>query len=333
MIAKSINNISLTKLLFVKSRSMKKTRLVAAGVLLGSLSLMAQDPLFVQPSGGNINLNPALVGNDSVARLGLICRNQWPALSGNYVTTGVNFYQFIPKLNAYAGINYLNDNQTNGTLISNNFSVFYSQNINFKKVLFRPSVEVVYGNKKLDYTKLNFGDMIDARRGFVYDFGTPMPVNANKAYLDLSIGSVIYYKNILLGFSAHHINQPDVGLEGSSKLPIRYGIQLGYSFAIKKTVFSPFAYFIQQQNFQSLIVGANVLLFNHLNVALSYKNSSSIISNVGYQNKWFKINYSFDIGLSHLFPNNAGSHELGLSFRFWKVKPKHPFIRVNSIYS
>ena len=85
---------------------MKKSGLIiTAAVLWSSLALIAQDPLFVQPSGGNININPALVGNDSVARLGLICRNQWPALSGNYITTGVNFYQYIPKLNAYAGIN------------------------------------------------------------------------------------------------------------------------------------------------------------------------------------------------------------------------------------
>ncbi len=310
---------------------MKKFKIVAVGTLLSSLNLMAQDPLFVQPSGGNINLNPALVGNDSVARLGLICRNQWPVLSGNYVTTGVNFYQFIPKLNAYAGISYLNDNQSNGTLITNNFSLFYSQNINIKKVLFRPSIEVDYGNKKLDATKLNFGDMIDARRGFVWD---PTPLtNASITYVDFNLGAVAYYKKMLVGVSAHHFTQPDVGLRGTSKLPIRYGIQLGYSFAIKKTVLSPFAYFVQQQNFQSLIVGTNVLLYNHLNLALSYRNSSSIISNIGYQNKWFKINYSYDFGISKFSPNNAGSHEVGMAFKFWKVKTKKRFIATSSIYS
>ena len=312
---------------------MKKSGLIiTAAVLWSSLALIAQDPLFVQPSGGNININPALVGNDSVARLGLICRNQWPALSGNYITTGVNFYQYIPKLNAYAGINYLNDNQAHGTLISNNFSVFYSQNINLKKVLFRPSIEVAYGNKKLDATKLNFGDMIDSRRGFVWD-PTPSQINTSVAYMDFNLGAIAYYKNMLVGVSAHHITQPDVGLEGSSKLPVKYGIQLGYSFVIKKTVLSPFAYFVQQQTFQSLIVGTNVLLFNHLNVALSYRNSSSVISNIGYQNKWFKINYSYDFGISKVFPNSVGSHELGLSFRFWKVKPKYRFVGVNTIFS
>jgi type IX secretion system PorP/SprF family membrane protein len=277
-------------------------------------------------------LNTALVGNDSAARLGLNSRYQWPNLSSPYITSSVNFHQFIPKLNAYAGINYMNDNQANGTLISNNFSVFYSQNINIKKVLFRPSFEFSYGNLKLDNSKLIFGDMIEPRRGFVWS--PTHQLNYYKSYLDFNLGGMLYYKSLLIGFSAHHITTPDVGLQGTSKIPIRYGVQLGYTIRFKKTSVSPFVFYNQQQNFQSLVGGVNVLLFNHLNVAVSYRNSDAIITSVGYQNRFFKINYSYDYTTSSLRNvNTGGSHELGMAFKFWKVKTKKRFIGVSSIYS
>ncbi len=310
----------------------KQTFLVSL-ILLSSI-IIAQDPVFSQPALGNINLNTALVGNDSAARLGLNSRYQWPNLKSPYITSSLNFYQFIPKLNAYAGINYMNDNQGNGTIISNNFSVFYSQNINIKKILFKPSLEVSYGTIKMDYTKLNFGDMIEPRRGFVWNSGATYQTTVYKSYLDFNLGGMLYYKNILIGFSTHHITKPDVGLQGTSNLPIRYGLQLGYTIRFKKISVSPFVFYNQQQNFQSLVGGVNVLLFNHLNVALSYRNSDAIITSVGYQNRFFKINYSYDYTTSSLRnANTGGSHEVGMAFKFWKVKTKKRFIAASSIYS
>jgi len=295
------------------------------------MSLVAQDALFVQPSGGNIYLNPALVGNDSVARLGLIYRIQWPNLSSAFETAAVNFYQFIPKFNAYGGISYLRNDHARGNVISNNFSIFYSQNINIKKVLLRPSVEVAFGNRKLDDTRLNFGNTMYP--------SSQAPLNTttqkqNLNYTDLNFGVMAYYKKFLLGLSAHHILEPNVGFgAGHTELPIRYGVQMGYQIAIKKVVLSPFGYFRKQQYFTSVLFGANALLYNHLNLALSYGTSDRIISNIGYENKFFRINYSFDYTFSKLAVNSAYSHEIGLSFRFWKTKPKMRLIGVNSVFS
>lgn len=292
---------------------MGKIKLTILAILLGSINIMAQDPIFLQPLETNVNLNPALVGNDSVARLNLIYRNQWPNLAGNFVTPSVNFYQYFPKLNAYAGINCLNDNQARGTLISNNVSIFYSQNINIKQVLFRPSLEIAYGDRKLNTTKITFGDIIDGRYGSVWPVSQPL--TPYKKYVDFNIGTVAYYKKLLVGFSIHHLNQPDIGMQGTYQIPITYGLQFGYHIMINKIVLSPYAIYIKQQNYQSLLIGANALLLNHLNVGLSYRTLSSIICNVGYQNKFFKINYSYDATSAKNLFTPAGSHELYLSFR------------------
>lgn len=313
---------------------MKKIASISIIIIVFASSLFAQDPQFSQTSLGNINLNPALAGNDSCARLGVNYRNQWPNISANYVTMSANFYQYIPKLNAYAGINYLNDNQARGILKTNIFSVFYSQNINIKKVLVRPSIEVCFGEKTVDLSKLSFGSTINYNPGTIPQW----PPNYNQPilkihYLDLNIGSIVYYKNFLLGLSAHHITQPDEGLLGPSKVPIRFGVQFGYTFNLKKINISPYFYFKQQQSFSDLAIGINFLLNKHFNIGAAIKSGDAVILNFGYQNKLIAINYSYDVTVSRLSGNTGGSHEVGLAFRFWRVKTKKRFIGVNSVFS
>lgn len=303
-------------------------------IALFNFSAFAQDPHFSQPSVGNVNLNSALAGNDSIGRIGIVYRNQWPNLSGNYITTSVNGYQYISKLNAYAGINFMNDNQAN-TLSSNNFSLFYGQNINLKNVLIRPAMEIGYGNKKLDWTKLNFGDQIDYRRGFVW---MPSPIDYSsikpKQYLDINVGLVTYYKNFTLGLSLHHLNRPNIGLLSPSYLPKRFGLQLGYQLNLNKISISPYFILQEQQNFNMLITGINTLLFKHVNLGFAYRNNDAVIGTLGFQNRFMRITYSFDNTISKLSNyNTRGSHEISTIFNFWKTTPKKRLIKIYSIFS
>ncbi len=312
---------------------MVKIKVITLFLLFTVIVVKAQDPIFSQSSIGNVNLNPALAGNDSCARLAINHRNQWPNLSSNFVTSSSNFYQYIPKLNSYAGITYSLDDQARGTLQTSVASLFYSQNINIKKVLIRPSLEIAFGTLNLDITKLNFGNVIDQRRGYVWNSQTPIRPKVLKNYLDFNLGTIIYFKNILVGVSAHHITQPDVGLSGSSKLPLRFGAQLGYQINLKKISIAPYAYFMQQQNFQMITVGTNITLVKHLNLGTAYRSNDVIIFNIGYQNKWLAFTYSYDMTMSDLSSNAFGSHEVGLAFKFWKVTPKKRLVSIGSAFS
>ena len=84
------------------------------------------------------------------------------------------------------------------------------------------------------------------------------------------------------------ITEPDIGLQGIKKLPTRYGLQFGYEFTVKKVVLSSYAVYFRQEKYLSILIGTNALLFNHLNVGLAYRNQSYVVSNVGYQNNFFK---------------------------------------------
>lgn len=310
----------------------KKTTFLIS-VLTWSLATFAQDALFTQTIAGNINLNTALTGSDSNARLALNYRNQWPSLAGNYITTSANFYQYIPKLNGYGGINLLSDNQGQ-TIFSRTASLFYSQNLNLGNVLIRPSIELGLGNKSADWSKLTFGDMIDPQQGFVYQTGDTPVKNIN--YIDLNAGFIVAYKKLTLGFSAHHLNSPNVSLTiGNTRLPIHYGTQFSYTHDIEKIKLSvsPFATFNAQNGFYAFKGGINLLFKKHYNLAIATMNKNYFSFNLGYQNKRLSINYSYDQSISCLNNSVSGAaHEIGLAVKFWNVKPVKRIIPVVSVF-
>ena len=288
-----------------------------------TFNALAQDPMFSQPLLGNISINPALAGHDSTARLGVSYRDQWPQMIGEYKTTSINFYQFIPKLNAYGGVNYINDNAGNGIIKTNAISLFYSQNINVGKVLIRPSLEIGFRYKKLDFDKLVFNQ-----------YGTRDPgIRETARYLDVNTGAIVYYKNILLGVSAHHLNGPDDAFYGSNIIPVRYGLQAAYTLNFKNISISPFLFYSKQRDFHSRVNGISLLLYNHFNIAISKRWDDAYIYNIGYQSKYFAINYSYDDTISILANLTGGAHEVGLAIKFWDVKTKRRFLPAKSIFS
>lgn len=180
-------------------------------------------------------------------------------------------------------------------------------------------------------SKVSFGDQIDPQTGFNDPTGEPfIPFNN---YIDLNIGTVFYYKNFLLGLSAHHINQPLNGFFSQSHLPTNYGIQLCYTFEFGKFAVSPFTYYNNQNGFQLFVPGISLMYNNHFNFAFSTRTRDAIISNVGYKNKLLAINYSYDYTISKLSnATTGGSHEISLSIKFWKVNAHEKFVEVKSVY-
>ncbi len=291
----------------------------------------SQDPLFSQTINGNVNLNSALVGNDTNARLAANYRNQWSGFGVGYITSSLNFSQYISKFNGYGGIHYLNDNAADFSK-SNYISGFYSQNLKMKNILFRPSIEVGFLSNKLDNSKIIYGDMINPQTGII-DSTYEVSSKEISMKLDLNIGAIVSFKNLLIGFSAHHINRPNIGFYSSYRKPIRYSVQCSYAFNFSKTRISPFVFFNIQNGMKSTVGGLDFLVNNHINFAFSYRSNDALITNIGYTNKYFSINYSYDYTTSSI--NNyytAGTHELGLVLKFWKVKAHKNYLPVVSVF-
>jgi type IX secretion system PorP/SprF family membrane protein len=307
---------------------MKKSYFI---IFLFSLSLttykyaLAQDPEFTQFYANPLYLNPALAGSNICPRININYRNQWPGISGTYVTTSASFDRYVFRIKSGIGLLVTNDNAGNGTLKTTNVSGIYSKQIPINRNFsINAGFQATYGQKSIDWNKLTFGDMIDERRGFV-KYSEEIEGNGKKSYVDFSAGAVAFSKYIFIGFAAHHLTQPDEGLMGNSKLPIKYTGHAGAIIPVgdksNETSISPNILYQQQQDFRQLNLGVYITK-GALVGGLWYRHSDSFIMLIGIQHGVFKAGYSYDITISKLTSASAGSHELSVGMNFYCKKPR-----------
>ncbi|MBS1651523.1 MAG: type IX secretion system membrane protein PorP/SprF [Bacteroidetes bacterium] len=293
--------------------------------------LKAQDPQFTQFYANPLYLNPAFAGTARCPRVCMNYRNQWPNLSGTYVTYSASYDMHINALAGGLGVLATTDDQARGTLKTTNLSLIYSYLAPItREFSMKFGIQATYLQKALDRNKLNFGDMIDPRRGFVWNTQEAIPAN-NKQNVDFSAGLLGYSKHYFFGFAANHINQPDEGLLGQSKLPTKFTGHAGAIIPLEKgneSYLSPNILFQAQQKFMQLNIGLYYVKGAFV-AGLWYRNADAVIALVGFQNSFFKFGYSYDVTISKLAGNTAGSHEISLQMQF-ECKPKRKKYRTIS---
>ena len=310
----------------------KKLGLIFIGLTAGfCLDIKAQDPQFTQFYANPTYLNPAFAGTARCPRICLNYRNQWPNLSGTYVTYSASYDQHVDAMNGGIGILVTTDDQAKGTLKTTTASFMYSYHLPINREFsLKLGLQATYFQKNLDRSKLNFGDMIDPRRGFVWNTNEIIPAQS-KYNADFSAGIIGYSKRYFFGFACNHITQPDEGLLGVSKLPAKFTVHGGAIIELEKggaSYLSPNILFQQQAKFSQLNLGLYYVKGAFV-AGLWYRNQDAVIALVGLQSKNFKFGYSYDVTISKLAGNTAGSHEISLQIQF-ECKPKRKKYRTIS---
>ncbi len=209
-----------TPIFVIRNRLSKITYMAKKLILLLTIvcvtgvwqDLRAQDPQFTQFYANPVYLNPAFAGTARCPRICMNYRNQWPNLSGTYVTYSASYDQHVDAISGGIGLIVTQDDQARGTLKSTNASLVYSCLLPVtREFSIKAGLQAGFFQKSLDRTKLNFGDMIDARRGFVWNTNEIIPAQT-KTNLDFSAGILGHSKRCFVGFAAHHITKPDEGL-------------------------------------------------------------------------------------------------------------------------
>src|SRR4051812_31316588 len=137
--------------------------------LLSAPAARAQDPQFTQFYANPLYLNPAFAGSAHCPRICLNYRNQWPALTGTFVTFSASYDQHIDPISSGLGLLVMSDNAGEGTLNTSYLSGIYSYQLTVTRDFsVRFGLQATYIQRKLDWDKLTFGDMIDPRYGFIY---------------------------------------------------------------------------------------------------------------------------------------------------------------------
>jgi type IX secretion system PorP/SprF family membrane protein len=302
-----------------------RTGVIAMFLLFLSNSLFAQDPEFTQFYANPLYLNPAFAGTAHCPRVSINYRNQWPGISGSFITTSASYDQHVDALSGGVGLLVMNDQAGEGTMSTTNVSGMYSYQIPVgRRFSIKAGLQATWAQKSVDWSKLTFGDMIDARRGFIYDT-QEVQRDQTANYVDFSAGVLGYSEKYFVGFAVHHLTQPDESvIQGTSPLPRKYTFHAGAVIPVQSkgepASLSPNLLIQMQGNFRQINYG---MYFSKGPIigGLWYRNSDSFIALIGLHTGILKFGYSYDITVSKLTQTSAGSHELSLGLTF-DCKPK-----------
>lgn len=310
-----------------------KTWFLAVLISLASGNLFAQDPEFTQFYANQLYLNPAFAGASYCPKVSMNHRNQWPGISGSFVTTSASYDQHVDALSGGIGLLVLNDRAGEGTLNTLNVSAMYSYELQVtRKFTIRAGLQGTYAQKRVDWDKLTFGDQIDPRRGFIFTTNE-VQRDEPRSFVDFSAGMLGYTDQIFVGFAVHHLTQPNESvIEGISPLPRKYtfhaGVQIPIDSKGEPATLSPNVLVQLQENFLQINFG---MYYNKGPIygGLWYRNQDSFIASLGFEAGILKFGYSYDITVSKLTNQTAGSHEFSTAMQF-DCKPKKPRFRTIS---
>lgn len=316
--------------MFVKTFNLKINSLVLLFAVLSSSVIWSQDPTFTQFYANPVYLNPALAGSSGCPRIALNYRNEWPQLSGNYVTYSGAFDTYAKSVSGGVGIIAMHDMQGQGTIQTTMIGGVYSYNLRVnRKFSLMFGARAAYFQKFLDWDKLTFGDMIDPRRGFIYQTGDVPRGNGRRGFFDASAGFIGFSKYFYFGGAVHHLNRPDESMIlGESRLPMRFTGHAGANIPVgsrgrygSTTSISPNIIYQYQNGFQELNIGAYVK-YGTFTVGAWYRNRDAFILLFGISTDKFKLGYSYDLTVSKLGNGiSGGSHEVSMGLNL-KCKKK-----------
>ena len=298
----------------------------------------AQDPSFTQFYSNPVYLNPALAGSSGCPRIVMNYRDQWPQLTGNYITNAIAYDTYAKGISGGLGFIALHDMQGQGTIQTSMIGTAYSYNwkVN-RKFSVMVGARAAYYQKFLDWDKLTFGDMIDPRRGFIYQTGDVPRGNGRRGFFDVSAGAVGFGKNYYFGAAVHHLNRPDESMIlGTSRLPMRFTGHVGADIPLGQrgrytntTSISPNIIYQYQNGFQELNIGTYVK-YGDFTVGAWYRNRDAFILLFGISLEKFRIGYSYDLTVSKLGNGiSGGSHEVSLGINLKCRKKARNFRKIS----
>lgn len=286
--------------------------------------LYCQDAEFSQFFSNPLYLNPAFAGTNSCPRLSTNHRAQWTGLPNIFNTTSVSYDQNFDEIHGGLGIIIVNDKLAR-SIQNNRISGIYSFDIKFSKNFhFRTGFEASLWQNKLDYSQLNFVDMIDPLRGFVNP-SSNMGFNDSRNGVDFSTGILGYTEKLFFGFSVHHLTQPQqLFISNNSKLERKYTLNLGAHLPIMNSqsqidnhpiIVSPNIIWKQQGINQQLNIGIYGEKGPYA-IGFWYRDDNNYTIILGAKMGLIKIGYSYGVNLSRLYIATSGSHEISIQINF-----------------
>lgn len=302
------------------------------GLLLLALSAAAstyaqQSSLYTMYMWNQLILNPAYAGSRDAVAASLVSRHQWVGLDGAPSTQVMSIHTPLPNENMGVGLTVENDRigPTNNTGIWADFS--YSLQLTEKSKLafglrggFAVYQSDLRGIDNIDPNDQVFLNNVDNR--LLPNFGFGAYYHGTRGYVGVASPTVL--ENDLNSFSFQNTNQRGVGnrhyyLMGGYVMnlsPDSGGVMFKPSTVIRMVAGAPVSFdltamFLVKQKFW-------------FGGAYRYQDSFAGIVSMNITNH-LQVGYAYDFGTSNLNSYHNGSHEIMLSYDFFK-----PDIKVRS---
>jgi type IX secretion system PorP/SprF family membrane protein len=211
-------------------------------ILFFSIEISAQDPIFLNANQSLIYFNPSFAGSNGGVRNQLSYSRQWPLLSERFISYANSFDMYVKPLRAGVALTYMIDDVFYGKPRTTTLSFAYAQHLVLgAHIKIIPSVQFSYRQKSLDVSHLSYGDPIDPRMGIIWNNPSVVPARMVTS-VSASAGMLVNVrKDLYIGAYLFHMNQPDEGLMGTSKLPSRFLFHTSYNLKVsEKTRFQFF---------------------------------------------------------------------------------------------
>jgi len=306
-------------------------------VIVFTISVHGQDPVFSQFYASPLSTNPAFTGNTYTPNIAVNYRNQWSGWPGTaYSSYAASVDQFIEPLNIGLGLKVSTDSGGDGLYTINNLTGFFSYKVDLgNDVNIKLGVEGGVWQTRVDWENLIFGDQLDIVEGNNGKNTSQeiQPPELTRTILDLSAGILFYSPVFYGGFSLKHINTPnDVYFAASEEfvtgLPVRYSVHAGAQIILREgnkrrmnAFLSPNVLFERQVNLNQVNVGAYGgigAVFAGAWYRHTFQNADAAIALIGFRQKGLKIGYSYDFTVSSSLTNrlSSGSHEISIGLNF-----------------
>lgn len=311
-------------------------------ILMFSLTAIAQDPQFSQYYAAPLYLNPGFTGSIEQQRVAVNHRIQWPSLVKGFSTFAASYEFYDNKIKSGFGFLATTDAMGSGgwrtTYLGVNYSFKAQINRNW---VFSPGLNFSYGYNGLNKNELVLRDGIINGDGVSYD--PELTRLENKHFFDFSAGFVVYNKNIWLGFSAFHMNRPNISVIGDeSELPMKLSVHGGAKVLLyngpKKLknvhyLTPSFIYRTQGNYNHELDIGLRYhidpvavgLWYRGIPIAqntdnindgirIARRDALAFVATLLFDD--FQIGYSYDFSISAKQTATGGAHEVSIGYKF-----------------
>lgn len=294
---------------------------------------LAQDMQFTQFNAAPLYLNPGFTGTTIQHRIATSYRNQWPAIPGHFVNYVFSYDYNVDDLNSGIGFLMARESAGTGKLGSTELAFLYSYHFKFSNKLFiQPGLKLNHISRGVKLNKLVFNDQLTTGSSSTSE---AFQIDKTK-YFDVSSGVIVYGAKYWAGMAFNHMNEPNQSIiNKESALPMKFSAHGGYKIKLaddgnntSKAKFVDLTFqYKSQKKFDQLDLGIYYtqdplffgLWYRGLPLIKSYEgvlNNDALAFLVGYSIEEYNlsIGYSYDVTISRLSSNTAGSHEISLIY-------------------